>query len=252
MSSTIRLLGMDFLDAGPSAAAALIAARSPDAPFAYVVTPNADHFMRLERDPGLRSVYEGAWLRLMDSRVVARAARVLGLAAPKVATGSDVTAELLMRHVLPAERVTIVGLSSARVPALIWRCGIAPPFHHDPPIGFDRDPAAFEDAVRFVRAHPARLTFLAVGSPRQELLAAAIAAGGSARGVGLCVGASLDFLTGRQRRAPGWVQTAGLEWLHRMCGDPARLARRYLVDDPAVFGLILRARLRRRSARTDE
>ena len=69
-------------------------------------------------------------------------------------------------------------------------------------------------------AHPARFVFLAVGSPRQERLAAAIAATGQATGTGLCIGASLDFLAGVQRRAPSWLQRAGLEWLHRLRRRP--------------------------------
>ena len=85
---------------------------------------------------------------------------------------------------------------------LIARLGLAPPAHYDPPAGFDQDPAAFAAAVDFVRTHPARLVFLAVGSPRQERLAAAIAAAGDATGTALCIGASLDFLAGARRRAP--------------------------------------------------
>jgi N-acetylglucosaminyldiphosphoundecaprenol N-acetyl-beta-D-mannosaminyltransferase len=98
--------------------------------------------------------------------------------------------------------------------------------------------------VEFVLAHPARFTCLAVGSPRQEILAAAIAATGRACGVGLCVGASLDFLSGALTRAPSWIQWAGLEWLHRLASDPRRLAWRYLVEDPVVFALLLRERRR--------
>jgi N-acetylglucosaminyldiphosphoundecaprenol N-acetyl-beta-D-mannosaminyltransferase len=74
--------------------------------------------------------------------------------------------------------------------------------------------------------------------PQQEILANHIANHPSARGVGLCVGASIDFLTGKQRRAPVWVQKAGFEWLHRLLSDPRRLARRYLIECPRIFYLI--------------
>ena len=50
-----------------------LAARPADAPFGYVVTPNADHLVRLQRQPELRPLYADAMLRLLDSRVVARA-----------------------------------------------------------------------------------------------------------------------------------------------------------------------------------
>jgi N-acetylglucosaminyldiphosphoundecaprenol N-acetyl-beta-D-mannosaminyltransferase len=51
-------------------------------------------------------------------------------------------------------------------------------------------------------------------------------------GVPVCVqiGASLDFLAGKVRRAPGWVQRVGMEWAWRIAQEPRRLAPRYLQD----------------------
>ena len=242
MTRTVRLLGLDFADLDATAAARAIAARPEGAPFNYVVTPNADHLVRLRRDPGLRQLYRGAWLRLLDSRVVAALGPLAGLPVPAVAPGSDVTALLLSSFLAAGERITIVGLRPAWVPALVARCRLATPAHYDPPMGFDRDPAAFAATVDFVVSHPARFVFLAVGSPRQERLAAAIAATGRAAGTGLCIGASLDFLAGAERRAPGWMQRRGLEWAFRLARDPGRLARRYLVDSPRVVPMLLKER----------
>ncbi|MBV9249230.1 MAG: hypothetical protein JO227_08315 [Acetobacteraceae bacterium] len=157
---TIPLLGLDFANMDAEAAARWIAARPADAPFGYVVTPNADHFVRLSRRPELMRVYQGAVLRLLDSRVVAGMARLLGLRAPAVATGSDVTVTLLMGHLAPGERVTIIGLRPSLLPALIARCHLGPPAHFDPPMGMERDPAAIATAS-------------ALGSPCQKILPAA-------------------------------------------------------------------------------
>jgi N-acetylglucosaminyldiphosphoundecaprenol N-acetyl-beta-D-mannosaminyltransferase len=233
-----RLLGLDFADLGAEAAAASIAARPAAAAFGYVVTPNADHFVRLARDPSLLPLYENAAIRLLDSRVVAGVARAFGLRPPHVATGSDVTAALLR----PGQKITIIGLDPAFLPALVTRCGLAPPAHHNPPMGFEHDPIAFKAAVDFAIAHPARFILLAVGSPRQERLALAIAATGRATGTGLCIGAALEFLAGARRRAPTWMQRAGLEWLARLIADPLRLSRRYLWACPAVLRLLWRER----------
>ena len=238
----MRFLGLEFTDLDVASAARLLGQRSASEPFGYVTTPNADHLVRLHRQPELRPLYEHALLRLLDSRVVARLARLVGLPAPQVAPGSDLTALLLSRHVTANERVTIIGLSPAWLPALVARCGLAPPAHYDPPRGFDRDPATLQAAVDFVLAHPARFIFLAVGSPRQEMLAAAIQATGRATGIGLCIGASLEFIAGAQPRAPAWMQRASLEWLHRLSRDPIHLARRYLIDSPAIVPIILRER----------
>jgi exopolysaccharide biosynthesis WecB/TagA/CpsF family protein len=241
----VRLLGLDFADFDAPAAAGYLAARPASAPFGYVVTPNADHLVRLARDPALLAIYRRALLCLLDSRVVARFARLLGLDTPTVATGSDLTAALLRRHLRSGERITIVGLRCAYLPPLVRRLGLAAPAHYDPPVGFDRDPAQLRQAVAFVLANPARFVVLAVGSPRQERLAEAIRATGRATGIGLCVGASLEFLAGVTPRAPAWMQQAGIEWLHRLATDPRRLARRYLLDNPPIFALLLRERLQR-------
>ena len=244
MSLPVRpLLGLDFTHATAGQAAAALAARPAAAPFGYVVTPNADHLVRLARQPDLAALYCGALMCLLDSRVVAGGARLLGLHPPAVAPGSDLVAEILARHLHPGERITVIGLAPRCLPALSARTGIAPPAHFDPPRGLADNPVALADCVAFARAHPARFTMLAVGAPQQERLAAAIAAEPGLHGVGLCIGAGLDFAAGAMPRAPVWMQGAGLEWLHRLVREPARLGPRYLRDDPAIFALLLRARL---------
>jgi N-acetylglucosaminyldiphosphoundecaprenol N-acetyl-beta-D-mannosaminyltransferase len=239
----VQLLGLECADFDAAAAANAIAQRPADAPFGYVVTPNADHFMRLARNQELRGIYEGAWMRLLDSRVVARAARLLGLHTPRVAPGSDVAAWLLEHHLYSGEQVTIIGLRPEWVDALKRRYHLTNVAHHNPPMGFEHDAAAFRRAVEFVLSHPARFIFLATGSPRQELLASAIAITSQGHGTGLCVGAALEFLAGARARAPRWMQHAGLEWLHRLGSDPRRMMRRYLWDDPMIFRLLLLDRI---------
>ncbi|HTI82711.1 MAG TPA: WecB/TagA/CpsF family glycosyltransferase [Acetobacteraceae bacterium] len=244
MRSCVRLLGLDFADTSTASAAALIAARPPDAAFGYVVTPNADHLVRMHRYRNLRALYDDAWLRLLDSRVVGEVAHAFGLPTPSVAPGSDLTSLLFARYVSPADRITIIGLAARWLPPLLARYGLAACAHYDPPRGFERDPAMLAATVDFVLAHPARYVFLAVGSPRQEILADAIRRCGRATGSGLCIGASLEFLAGAHRRAPRWMQRSGLEWLYRLGSDPVHMARRYLIDSPAVIPLLLRERLR--------
>lgn len=216
----------------------MLALRPSNERFAYVTTPNADHLVRLYHCPELLPLYENAMLRLLDSRVVGRTAGLLGMRVPRVVTGSDLT-KLLMSRYAYGERITIIGLAEEWVPMLQARYSFVPA-HYDPPRNFEYDPVAMQTAVDFVLAHPARFVFLAVGSPRQELLAAAIHATGRATGIGLCVGASLEFVAGMRRRAPRWMQRAGLEWLYRLASNPRRMARRYLVQCPAIFPLLLR------------
>jgi exopolysaccharide biosynthesis WecB/TagA/CpsF family protein len=249
VGAVTRLLGLDFADLSPDATVEMLAGRSADTPFAYLVTPNADHLVRLARDPGRYGpLYgEAAW-RLLDSRVVARLARLLGLRAPPVVPGSDLTARLMAEVVAPDDRIAMLGGSAATAAALRARYGLRALAHHDPKMGFDADPAALEAALRFIEQARARFVFLCVGSPRQEVVARALLARGQATGTALCIGASLRFLSGEERRAPRLVQRAGMEWAWRLAQDPRRLGRRYLVEDPAILALLLRERARRGAA----
>lgn len=242
----VPLLGLGFAALDPDEVLALLAARPAEAPFAYVVTPNADHLVRLARTPSLAPLYAAAGLVTLDSRVVAKLGRAMGLSVPPVVTGSDLTAALFAAVIRPGDRIAFIGGRAEAVAMLAARHGLADVIHHDPPMGFEHDPAAFQAAAAAVRGARARFTFLAVGSPRQEKLAHAVAAAGDASGIGLCVGAALDFLTGAQARAPLWMQRSGLEWLHRLATNPGRLAKRYLVDDLPIVAMLAREALARR------
>ena len=80
------------------------------APFAYVCTPNSVHVVNYERgEPRFRAGIDGSWLRLCDSRVVARlAAALLGVRLP-LALGSDLTVEMVKRAIRPDDAITIIG-----------------------------------------------------------------------------------------------------------------------------------------------
>jgi N-acetylglucosaminyldiphosphoundecaprenol N-acetyl-beta-D-mannosaminyltransferase len=54
----------------------------------------------------------------------------------------------------------------------------------------------------------------------------------------LGVGAAFDFHSGRVRQAPRWIQRSGFEWFYRLCSQPRRLARRYLVNNPLFLARI--------------
>jgi exopolysaccharide biosynthesis WecB/TagA/CpsF family protein len=110
-----------------------------------------------------------------------------------------------------------------------------------PPMGFDPESAAADALLDQMAASGARICLLALGAPKQEVLAAR----GVARhpGVGfLSIGAGLDFIVGHQTRAPLWVRRIAMEWLWRMLSNPRRLAKRYFDCAVVLPGLALAAR----------
>lgn len=211
-----------------------IVRRDPARPFAFVVTPNVDHLVRLSRGGELAPLYAQAWLTVCDSRVLELIAAFSGEEV-EVTPGSDLTAALFEHAIDPAEPIVVIGGDADVIEGVTARFGLTDVRWHQPPMGLRTNPEAVADCAAFVAANPARFVFLCVGSPQQEMIAAACIERGDCTGVGLCVGASLDFLSGKIQRAPAWMQRARLEWLHRLMEEPRRMWRRYLVDGPQVL-----------------
>jgi N-acetylglucosaminyldiphosphoundecaprenol N-acetyl-beta-D-mannosaminyltransferase len=128
-----------------------------------------------------------------------------------------------------------------RLPGLNVVGAYSPPF---------RALTADEDEAEVARINEARpdYVWVGLGSPKQdrwviehrERLTAAVV---------LAVGAAFDFHSGNLRRAPGWMQRTGTEWVFRLLAEPRRLARRYTVTNSrfalALTRQILGRRLRR-------
>jgi exopolysaccharide biosynthesis WecB/TagA/CpsF family protein len=240
---TVKLLDLTFDNLDMPSVMQTLLTRPAEQKFAYVVTPNIDHLARLQRVKSLRVIYENAFLCLLDSRALRRLAGLLGLPTPDVAPGADITAQLL--EGLEPQTVALIGLEPRHLPALQARYPRLTFAHHAPPMNLLDNKPAFQAACEFAAAMNARFTFIALGSPLQEYMAYSIASLPGATGIGLCVGAALEFCAGAKRRAPGWMQNAGLEWLHRLGQDPRRLARRYLLDDPPVLFALMAETFRR-------
>jgi N-acetylglucosaminyldiphosphoundecaprenol N-acetyl-beta-D-mannosaminyltransferase len=194
----------------------------------------------------LRDIYEEAHLCFLDSRVISLAARLCGLRPPRVVPGADLVEQLFREAITPATSICVVGGGDSVATSIRTLSNVGKISHIEPPIGFWRNEAELDRTAAFIVTSQADYTFLAVGSPQQEILAARVAAMGGARGVGICAGASIDFITGKQRRAPRFLQRFALEWAYRFCMEPRRLAGRYLVESPKGVFFVLRGALRLR------
>ncbi len=217
-----------------------------------VFTPNVDHVVIAERHAEFREAYAAAELSLADGMPILWAARLLGAPLPAKVSGSDLLVPLVERAAARGWRVYLVGAApgvaaeaatrlTARFPGLTI-VGVDSPF-----VKLDGPDPEGEAALSRVAAARADLVLIAFGAPKQELwMHRNRAAFGAAVAVG--VGASLDFVAGRIRRAPRWMQRAGLEWSWRLLREPRRLWRRYLVDDRRFLPIVWRALRARRRA----
>ena len=230
-----RFMTLDFADGDRPALLARVAAMARG-PYGYVVTPNVDHVIKLMDGRVEAEVYDGAALKVCDSRILAHLARLRGKRLA-VYPGSDMTADLLASDddltvgVFGPDRAAFDDLS-ARYPRRRLTFIEAPMLTPGAPGWI----AAVDAAARA----DWDVLLACVSFPKQERFAHALRGAGREQGVALCVGASVDFLTGRQQRAPRIFQQLSLEWLHRLMSQPRRMFRRYVIEGPAIFGWFMR------------
>lgn len=189
----------------------------------------------------LRRGVNDADLITPDGKPLVWALKGLGVEGASQVRGTDLTmrvAEQATRENLPIglyggtpellevfERVL-----KERFPGIEIACRIAPPFR---PLTPEED----EAVTREIAASGARILFVGIGCPRQEEWM--FAHKGRVPAVMVGVGAAFDFLTGRVRQAPRWMQAAGLEWAFRLMMNPQRLWKRYATHNPRFATLLL-------------
>ncbi|HEX8596217.1 MAG TPA: WecB/TagA/CpsF family glycosyltransferase [Pseudomonas sp.] len=211
-----------------------------DRTFRYVVTPNVDHLVMLEQDWELRRSYRYAAYRLCDSRVLFPLLNRLHADIAEAIPGSTLTREMIQIAEQRGWPVTVIGCDPEIISTLRDMYPSITFHHYNPPMGFIAHPQEVDRSISFINEHPARMVVFSVGSPRQEILALRVYERGAAIGIGLCVGASLLFLSGKIRRAPEWMQRLSLEWLHRFIHEPRRLGKRYFKDAYRIIPLIVK------------
>jgi N-acetylglucosaminyldiphosphoundecaprenol N-acetyl-beta-D-mannosaminyltransferase len=222
---------------------------------AFVVTPNVDHLMLIERTPALRRAYEDAALVLADGLPVVVASRAFGCAIPERVAGSDLvpavfdaaSPEAPLRVYLLGAGPGVAERAARRIEAR-WK-GVRIVGTYSPPFGFERDAAENERILARLQEAKPDVLVLGLGAPKQEVWVHTHRDRVAAK-VALCVGATIDFLAGEKSRAPAWMQRTGLEWVHRMASEPKRLVPRYASNAVGFPRLVLRQWRAQRRARS--
>lgn len=195
-----------------------------------VATLNLDHVVKLRRSCAFRAAYASQTHVVADGNPIVFLRRLAGQPVELIPGSelitplADLAARLDVPLALLGSSAETLALAASRLtaahPGLRVVCQNAPPFGYDP-----SGALATADLAQ-IAASGAGLCFLALGAPKQEILAAR--ARDLAPGVGfVSIGAGLDFIAGSQKRAPLWVRKLAFEWLWRMLGNPRRLFRRY-------------------------
>lgn len=208
-----------------------------------VVTHNLDHLRRLRQDRGFWQVCDHADLRVADGMPLLWAAALRGTPLPERVAGSSLMPKLSAAAAAEGRSVFLLGgepgTAEAAAAALVQATPQLQIAGTDcPPHGFESDPGVTAALRRRLAESAPDIVFVALGSPKQELLIDAYR-DVLPRAWWLGVGITFSFLSGDVQRAPGWMQSTGLEWAHRLSQEPRRLARRYLIDGVPYAGAML-------------
>jgi N-acetylglucosaminyldiphosphoundecaprenol N-acetyl-beta-D-mannosaminyltransferase len=195
-----------------------------------VATVNLDFLVRAQRNRELAEVLRRSELNVADGMPVVWLSRLMGRPAPCRVAGADLAPLLVAEAAVQGAGVFLLGGEHGVAAEAARRLEHEHPTlrvdSHEPPR------ARLEDMdddrlVERITASRARVLLVALGNPKQELwidrhrdlLPDVVIAVG--------VGCVLDLWADRVRRAPDWMQRAGLEWLHRLIAEPRRLAARH-------------------------
>jgi N-acetylglucosaminyldiphosphoundecaprenol N-acetyl-beta-D-mannosaminyltransferase len=222
---SVEILGcrLDLLDQNEATEAILRFARDGSA--AVIVTLGTEMVVYAQHDPEFREVLNASALSLCDTVGVLTVARQRGAPLRERVTGVELVEKLCQRAAKEGLPVYFLGgaegvaadaaaIMEVRNPGLIV-AGTRNGF-------FSREEeSAIVDSIR---ASGARIVFVGLGSPRQELwLARNLSATGCGAGIG--IGGSFDVISGRVKRAPMIWRQLGIEWLYRLMREPQRFRR---------------------------
>lgn len=243
MTDRIDILGNPVDVLTMQAAVDLIAEKIKAKQVCQVVTANAEILYAAERDPSLFLVLHDAGVVTADGMGVVLASRLIGQPLPERVAGYDLLHELANRGQRAGWRFFLLGAKPEVVQAAAVRLqqlypGMIIAGHHDGYFSSDQ----VHSVLHSIKESKPDILLVAMGAPKQDKwLHDYLDASGALIGIG--VGGSLDILAGTAKRAPAWMQGAGLEWLFRLWKQPARFWR-MLALPKFIWAVIWRRRSR--------
>lgn len=218
---------------------------------AYVVTPNVDHIVKLERGGELVDVYKNADLILTDGKPLVWISKWYGKPIKEKISGSDLFPLLCKMAAEKGYSMFFLGAAegvAAKAAQNLTKKypGLNVVGTYSPPYEFEKNKEEMTRIESMIKSAKPHILIVGLGCPKQEFfifhnkerLKVPISLG---------LGASLDFEAGNIKRAPKWMSNHGLEWLYRITQDPKRLVKRYLVDDRRIFALALKYKKRNKA-----
>jgi N-acetylglucosaminyldiphosphoundecaprenol N-acetyl-beta-D-mannosaminyltransferase len=211
--------------------------------FLQHVVVNVAKIVNMQKDPVLAESVKACEVINIDGMGIVFGARFLGHNVPERVAGVDLFHELLAMSAKRDFPVFLLGATEEVVSKTVEVAKIQNPNLNI--AGFNNG-YFWEDeeaVVTKIRESGAKLLFVAITSPKKENF---INKWQDKLGVDFVmgVGGTFDVVAGKVKRAPQWMQKAGLEWLYRVIQEPGRMWRRYLVTNSKFAWLLIKAKLR--------
>lgn len=232
--------GLDLLCVDLLQATELVVAAGLKRERCLVITPNVDHVVTVMQRPEVFDVYRRARFLFADGMPLVWLGRLLpGPSIPARVTGADLIESIASACARANVSLALVGgepgVAEMASHELMKRYpGLRIVGTYSPPFGFDHSKEESEKIVDLCRTWRPDILCLAFGAPKQEMWADKHLPVLECGPV-LCFGAAIDFVAGKYKRAPLWVQNSGFEWFWRIFQDPVRMAKRYFLRDSVFF-----------------
>lgn len=212
----------------------------------YVVTPNVDHIVKLEEDKEFQEVYENANLILTDGMPLIWISKIKKTPIKEKVSGSDLFPKVCELAAKKGYRLFLLGAAEGVADTAARNLeqkydGLNVVGTYSPSYGFEKNEDEIKHIINIVREANPDILAVGLGAPKQEKFIYKYKDELNVP-ISLAIGASIDFEAGNINRAPKWVQKIGMEWFFRLCKEPKRMFRRYLVDDIKILKLIWRYR----------
>ena len=217
-----------------------------------IVTVNVDFIRLAQADPDFMGIINHSDLAIADGMPLVWASGWAGDKLPERVTGVELVDRCCALSAEQGYRVFLLGgedgVAEAASRVLLGRHpGLEVVGTYSPPVGefSEEEDRKMVDMIRAAKPH---FLFVAFGAPKQDLWIARHREELSVP-VSVGVGGVFNFLTGRVKRAPSWMQMHGLEWLYRVCQEPRRLWKRYfMLDMPIMIQMAVGAAIARTAA----
>lgn len=213
-----------------------------------LVTPNVDDIMKHQKDKLFHNYASMADFSVCDSKIVRLSAKFLGTPLKETIPGSSFFPKFCEFHKNDNVKIFLLGakdgvgeIAKQKINKRIGREIIVNTY--SPPFGFEKNQKELDKIIELLKNTKASVVLVGLGNPKQTKLIYAIKDRLPNIDLWLALGATIDFEAGNIKRAPKILQNLALEWLYRLCKEPRRLYKRYLIEDMPFFFFLLKQKL---------